>query len=298
MTAKSDAAAALRPSMSPPGRAPGLLRVATWNVNSLRPRMAAVGRFLERVGPDVLCLQETKATELSAEVLEMLACRAYRAVNVGNGGYNGVAVVSRYEIEPEVVSGQFGDEHLDREPRVLSCLLEGPFPLRVVTVYVPHGRTVDHWHYRYKLSFLDSLAERVRKWLAEDVPLILTGDFNVAPTDSDVFHPRAFEGSTHVTGAERDALGRILDAGLVDVDVAKWGPRARRFTWWNHGIGYSRNLGMRIDLLAASADLASALEATWIDHTERGSERPSDHAALIADFACSDAVTNAMQPRR
>jgi exodeoxyribonuclease III len=114
--------------------------------------------------------------------------------------------------------------------------------------------------------------------------VVVAGDLNVAATDSDVFHPDAFVGSTHVTVRERDALRRLLDAGLVDVDVARWGERARRFTWWNHGIGYSRNLGMRLDVIAADRDLAARLDTTWIDHTERGAERPSDHAALLADF--------------
>lgn len=114
--------------------------------------------------------------------------------------------------------------------------------------------------------------------------MVIAGDLNVAPTNSDVFHPDAFVGSTHVTQRERDALALLMDAGLVDVDARKWGERARRFTWWNHGIGYSRNLGMRIDMIATDADLASQLDTTWIDHLERSQERPSDHAALIADF--------------
>jgi exodeoxyribonuclease-3 len=154
----------------------------------------------------------------------------------------------------------------------------------VVSVYVPHGRTVDHWHYRYKLAFLDALAGRIRRWLAEGMHVVVAGDLNVAATDSDVFHPDAFVGSTHVTPPERTALGGLFEAGLVDVDVARWGPDARRFTWWKHGLGYSRNLGMRLDLIAADLELAGRLDTTWIDHTERGGDRPSDHAALIADF--------------
>jgi exodeoxyribonuclease-3 len=149
---------------------------------------------------------------------------------------------------------------------------------------VPHGREIDHWHYHYKLDFLAALAVRVRAWLADGDYVLVGGDINVAATDSDVFHPDAFVGITHVTPAERAALRELLDAGLVDLDVARWGPRARRFTWWNHGIGYPRNLGMRIDMLAADADLAARLDTTWIDHTERGADRPSDHAALLADF--------------
>ena len=113
------------------------------------------------------------------------------------------------------------------------------------------------------------------------------GDVNVAPTDSDIFHPDAFVGLTHVTEPEREALTAVLDAGLVDLDARRWGPRERRFTWWNHGLNYSRNLGMRIDLLAADPGLADRLVTTWIDHVERGGERPSDHAALIADLELS-----------
>ncbi len=280
---RREAALALRPSMSPEGPAPERLRVATWNLNSLRARLAAVERFLQRVHPDVLCLQETKAAQLSDAATSMFERHGYEAVHVGAGSYNGVAVAARHPIDDVRSSGELDDEHLDQEPRVLSCVVRVPTPIRVVSVYVPHGRTVDHWHYTYKLSFLDALAARTRRWL-DDGHVILAGDVNVAVTDSDVFHPDAFVGSTHVTPPERQAITRLLEGGLVDVDVARWGARARRFTWWNHGIGYSRNLGMRLDMLAADRELAARLDTTWIDHTERGSERPSDHAALIADF--------------
>ncbi len=283
--ARREAALALRPSMSPPGRAPaGQLRVATWNLNSLRARLAAVARFLDRVHPDVLCLQETKAAQLSAEAEALFEQHGYAATHVGTNHYNGVAVLARHPIDEIASSGDFGDEPLDREPRVATCLVRTPSPLRVASVYVPHGREVDHWHYEYKLAFLDTLTERVRQWMADDGHVIVGGDINVAATNSDVFHPDAFVGATHVTPRERDALARLLAVGLVDVDVAKWGERARRFTWWKPGFGYSRNLGMRIDMLAADEALAARLETTWIDHTERGAEKPSDHAALIADF--------------
>jgi exodeoxyribonuclease-3 len=270
--------------MSPTGPAPDHLRIATWNLNSLRARLPAVERFLDLVRPDVLCLQETKAATLSDAAAEVFERHGYTATHAGSGSYNGVAVLARHPIEDVRSSGELDDEHLDREPRVASCVVRTPSPVRVVSVYAPHGRTVDHWHYEYKLAFFEALTRRVEDWLHEDGHLVVTGDINVAATDSDVFHPDAFVGSTHVTLREREALGRLLDAGLVDVDVARWGARARRFTWWNHGIGYSRNLGMRIDLIAADAELASRLDTTWIDHTERGAERPSDHAALIADF--------------
>jgi exodeoxyribonuclease-3 len=214
----------------------------------------------------------------------MLAQQGYDVAHAGHGSYNGVAVVARHPIEDVQSSGELDDEHLDREPRLLSCLVRAPVPLRVVSVYVPHGRAVDHWHYQYKLAFIDALEARVRLWRKKDQHLVVAGDLNVAATDSDVFHPDAFAGSTHVTSSERAALARLLAAGLVDVDVQRWGARARRFTWWNYGIGYARNLGMRIDVIATDHALAQRLDTTWIDHTERAAERPSDHAALVADF--------------
>ncbi len=281
---RRNAALALRPSMSPTGPAPERLRVATWNLNSLRARLAAVERFLERVEPDIVCLQETKAPALSDVATAMFDRLGYAVVHVGHGSYNGVAVATRHPVEEPRSSGDFDDEALDREPRLATCLVRAPTPIRVASVYVPHGRMVDHWHYEYKLAFLDALAAQARKWVVDGTSVIVAGDVNVAATDSDVFHPDAFVGSTHVTPPEREALARLLDCGLIDVDVAKWGPRARRFTWWNHGIGYSRNLGMRLDMIASDEKLAENLDATWIDHTERGMDRPSDHAALLADF--------------
>jgi exodeoxyribonuclease III len=281
--------------MSPPGPAPGLLRVATWNLNSLRARLPAVERALVRLAPDVLCLQETKAPRLSDAARALFARHGYTAAHVGGRSYNGVAVAARHPIDDVVASGDFGDEHLDREPRVVSCVVRAPAPLRVVSAYVPHGRAVGHWHYDYKLGFLDALATRARRWLDDGGHLVVAGDVNVAATDSDVFHPDAFRNSVYVTEPERAALAGLLAAGLVDVDVARWGADARRFTWWNHGRGYPTNLGMRLDLIAADAALASRLDTTWIDHVERAAAHASDHAALVADFR--PAVSGALSPR-
>ncbi|MEY2397670.1 MAG: exodeoxyribonuclease, partial [Actinomycetota bacterium] len=276
-------ALALRETMSPPGPAPDRLRVATWNLNSLRARLPAVERFLERAQPDVLLLQETKTASLSDAASSLFDSHGYVSTHVGAGAYNGVAVMSRFPIRDAQSSGEFDNEHLDREPRLATCVVETPDPVRVASVYVPHGREIDHWHFEYKLAFLDALAAQVRGWVAEG-HVMLGGDVNVAPTDSDIFHPDAFVGLTHVTPSERAGLQAVLEEGLVDVDAAVWGPRARRFTWWNHGFSYPRNLGMRIDLLAVDTALAQRIATTWIDHVERGAERPSDHAALVADF--------------
>jgi exodeoxyribonuclease-3 len=284
---RREAALALRPHMSPAGPAPEHFRVATWNVNSLRARAPALRRFLERSRPDVMLLQETKASEVAPVAAELFDQLGYAVVHSGSGAYNGVAIAARHPIDGVVAATDFDDQHLAREPRLIACTVSTPEPIRVASVYVPHGREVGHWHYEYKLAFLAALRDKVAEWVAEGA-VVLGGDVNVAPTDSDIFHPDAFVGLTHVTRSERDALAAVLDAGLVDLDARQWGPRERRFTWWNHGLNYSRNLGMRIDLLAADAGLADRLVTTWIDHVERGAERPSDHAALIADFRVSD----------
>jgi exodeoxyribonuclease III len=282
--ARREAALAARTSMSPIGPAADRVRVASWNLNSVRVRLPAIERFLGRVQPDILCLQETRTAALSDAARALFDRCGYAVVHVGTGGRNGVAVAAREALEDIQVSGGFADEHLDREPRMASGVVPGTTPVRVASVYVPHGRSVDHWHYEYKLAFLDALANRVRTWLGDGTHVVVAGDVNVAATDSDVFHPDAFVGATHVTPRERAGLARLLDAGLVDVDVARWGPGARRFTWWNHGIGYSRNLGMRLDMIAVDRDLAERLDTTWIDHVEREQTPSSDHAALIADF--------------
>lgn len=270
--------------MSPTAPADTHLRVATWNVNSLKARTPAVRRLLERARPDVVLLQETKASEVAPVAAAVFDELGYSVVHSGSGQYNGVAIAARHPIDSVVAAADFDDEHLAREPRLISGVVRAAEPIRFVSVYVPHGREVGHWHYEYKLAFLGALRDRVAAWVAEG-HVVLGGDVNVAPTDSDIFHPDAFVGVTHVTQPERDALAAVLDAGLVDLDARRWGAHERRFTWWNHGFSYSRNLGMRIDMIAADTGMADRLVTTWIDHVERAAERPSDHAALLADFA-------------
>ena len=274
---------ALRETLSAPAPAGDRFRVATWNVNSLKARSAGLDRLLARTAPDVLLIQETKSAVIHPDAQRVFEQHGYDAVYVGAGSYNGVAIASRHPIDAVERSSEFGVEALDREPRLISCKVAGPIELRMASVYVPHGREVGHWHYDFKLAFLDALADTARRWLAEGATII-GGDINVAPTDSDVFHPDAFAGLTHVTPPEREAWKRLIDAGLVDVDAARWGAHERRFTWWNHGFSYPRNLGMRIDVIAADPVTAARVDTTWIDHTERAAERPSDHAALMADF--------------
>jgi len=273
-----------RLALSPPGPAPDRFRIATWNLNSARVRQPHVERFLDRCAPDVLCLQETKASALPEPLLASLRDRGYRAAHVGSGPYSGVAVVARAALADVEVSGELGFADLDLEPRLVACVVQADPPLRVASVYVPHGRRVGDPHYARKLAFLGDLAAATRDWLAQSPHLVVAGDVNVAPLDDDVYAPAVFRDLTHVTPPEREALAGVLAAGLVDLDAQRWGPRARRFTWWNHGIGYTRDLGMRIDVVAASDRVASRLDTTWIDHVERAATRPSDHAALVVDL--------------
>jgi len=269
--------------MSAAGPAIDRFRVATWNVNSLKARARGLDRLLGRTVPDVLLVQETKSGSVHPDAAEVFDRHGYVVEHVGSGSYNGVAIAARHPLRDVERSGEFGIEVLDREPRLISCVVGGPFTVRVASVYVPHGREVGHWHYDYKLAFLDALASVATRWL-EQGRTIIGGDINVAATDSDVFHPDAFIGNIHVTERERAGYKTLLGSGLVDVDAARWGPRQRRFTWWNHGLSYSRNLGMRIDVIVSDPATAALIDTTWIDHVERSAERPSDHAALMADL--------------
>ena len=186
---RRERALAARPAQTPTTPAPGHLRVATWNINSIRSRRVALERFLARTEPDIVCLPETRAGDLPADVEEMLSRHGYRATYAGAGGHNGVAVIARHDISDIERPGGFGDEYLDREARLVSCTVHSTPFVRVASVYVPHGHAIDHWHYHYKLSFIDALASQTERWLSEGASVIVAGDMNVAPTDSDVFHP-------------------------------------------------------------------------------------------------------------
>lgn len=281
---------ASRPSrltLAPPGVPdPGLARLVTWNINGVRARATAVLETLDRLQPDVVAVQETKITDLPATVLEQLAERGYQAVHIGDGGYNGVALLSRWPVRRSVVSGGFGVGALDREPRVVAARLESPAgELWAVSVYVPNGRELRHWHFDYKLEFLDQLPGALAG-LADGAPLFVAGDWNVAPTDADVYDPAAFRGCTHVTPEERAALSSVFERlELEDLDACLHGAHARRYTWFNYRAScYPRNRGLRIDLAGASASLAARTASTWVDHVARRAERPSDHAAVVVDL--------------
>ena len=258
----------------------GALRIATWNVNSLAARMPRVVEWLAAVQPDVLCLQETKSTAQAFPAAELTRL-GYESVADGDGAYNGVAILSRVGIE-EVSRGFAGEPGFpDPERRSISASCGG---VRVWSVYVPNGRTVEDPHYAYKLEWLRALAAAVEGEIGNGPPLAVCGDFNVAPTDADVWDPAAFTGSTHVTAPEREAVAALLALGLTDVM-----PRALKgapYTYWDYRAGmFHKGEGMRIDLVLLDRALASGVKDAWIDRDARKGTKPSDHAPVVVDLA-------------
>ena len=256
------------------------MRVATWNVNSLKQRLPRLLPWLDERRPDVVCLQETKlADEAFAELLgDELSRRGYEVASHGEAAWNGVAILSRAGLE-DVVPGVPGAPGFPNpEARAISATCDG---IRVVSVYVPNGRVPGSDHYNYKLAWLGALRAMVA---AEPDQTIVCGDMNIAPTDEDVFDPAAYQGHTHVTGPERDALAQLEALGLHDVVRERW-PGERVFTYWDYRAGmFHQDLGMRIDLVLAGGPVAERVKAAWVDRQARKGKGPSDHAPVIVDL--------------
>jgi len=258
----------------------GEVRVATWNVNSVKQRVPRLLPWLDQRQPDVVCLQETKLTDDAfGELLgEELARRGYGVALHGEARWNGVAIASRVGLD-DVVAGVPGEPGFPRpEARAVSATCGG---IRLHSVYVPNGRVPDSDHYRYKLAWLTALAEMVA---ADPEDAIVCGDMNIAPADADVFDPDAYVGQTHVTPPERAALAKLLALGLHDVVRERW-PSERVFTYWDYRAGmFHQDLGMRIDLVLATGPVASRVQAAWVDRQARKGTGPSDHAPVIVDL--------------
>jgi exodeoxyribonuclease-3 len=256
------------------------MRIATWNVNSVKQRVPRLLPWLDERQPDVVCLQETKlADEAFVELLGAeLTQRGYALALHGEPTWNGVAILSRAGLEDVTlgIPGGPGFPHL--EARAVSATCGG---IRVVSVYVPNGRVPDSEHYRYKLEWLGALKEMVA---AGPPQTIVCGDMNIAPTDDDVFDPEAYVGQTHVTAPERAALAELQKLGLHDVVRDRW-PGERVFTYWDYRAGmFHQDLGMRIDLVLAGAPVAERVKAAWVDRQARKGSGPSDHAPVIVDL--------------
>jgi exodeoxyribonuclease III len=257
-----------------------LMRIATWNVNSVKQRLPRLLPWLDERRPDVVCLQETKLadaafTDLLADDMEQ---RGYEIALHGEAAWNGVAILSRVGLEDVVAGIPDGPGFPQPEARAVSATCDG---IRVTSVYVPNGRAPGSDHYRYKLAWLAALRAMVA---AGPAAAVVAGDMNIAPTDEDVFDPEAYVGETHVTPPERQALAELQSLGLHDVVRDRW-PHERVFTYWDYRAGmFHQDLGMRIDLVLAGAPVADRVKATWVDRQARKGTGPSDHAPVIVDL--------------
>jgi exodeoxyribonuclease-3 len=271
------------------------VRIATWNVNSVGARLPRLNEWLELAEPDVLCLQETKcsAEAFPGERAEELG---YEIASNGDGRWNGVAILSRVGLAE--VSLQFAgqpayappadedDPALIGEPPKVEARAVGATcgALRIWSLYVPNGRSLDSPHYPYKLEWLGALRDALAPEVEAGGPFVVTGDFNIAPNDDDVWDRALFEGSTHVTDAERARLTELRDLGLTDVI-----PRAMKhdtpYTYWDYRAGmFHKNQGMRIDLVYASKPAADAVTDAYVDRDARKGKGPSDHAPVVVDL--------------
>jgi len=259
----------------------GPVRIATWNVNSVKQRMPRLLAWLDQRQPHVVCLQETKLTDTAfLELLgDELADRGYAVAAHGEPAWNGVAILSRVGLD-DVVAGLPGAPGFPHpEARAVSAGCGG---IRVISVYVPNGRAPGSEHYEYKLAWLASLRDTVIA--AGPQETVVCGDVNVAPTDADVFDPDAYIGQTHVTAPERAALAELQELGLRDVVRERW-PNERFFSYWDYRAGmFHQDLGMRIDLVLAGPTVADRVRAAWVDRHARKGSGPSDHAPVIVDL--------------
>jgi len=266
-----------RATQPPPGYRE-VVRIATWNVNSLYARLPRVEEWLAGRAPDILLLQETKLADPAVPELAFRIA-GYEIAHHGEGRWNGVAIASRVGLD-DVVRG-FGDP-AEPEARMIAASCGG---IRAVSVYAPNGRSVGSEFWHAKLGWFDRLAGWLERACVPSGPLVLGGDLNVAPEDLDVYDPAAFEGSTHVTAEERTAVARLRAWGLVDA-YRLHHPEGGRFTWWDYRAGhFHKGFGMRIDHLYVTAPLAARVAGAEIDRDARKGKLPSDHAPLWIDLA-------------
>lgn len=259
------------------------MRLATWNVNSARARHFRLVDWLDRAAPDVACLQETKMGEDEFDALysEDLFRRGYRVAHFGQGRWNGVALLSRIGLEDVRTGLPEAAGPLAGEARAIGATCGD---LRVWSLYVPNGRSLDDPMYPAKLTWLGGLRQVLAEELAGPRPVVVAGDFNIAPADVDVWDPQAFVGSTHVTDAERQVLADLDADGLHDLVRSRW-PAEVAYSYWDYRAGmFHKNLGMRIDLVLGTDALRERLAAAYVDRQARKGKDPSDHAPVIVDL--------------
>ena len=258
------------------------MRLATWNVNSLRSRIGRVEEFLQRHDVDVLAIQETKAREDQLPLMGLQAL-GYDVAVAGVNQWNGVAIISRVGIEDVTVGFDAmpgWGEPLAAESRAIGATCAG---VRIWSLYVPNGRKPDDPHYVYKLDWLARLREAAKPWLA-DTQTALVGDWNIAPQDEDVFDMAAYANDTHVTPPERAAFQAFVDDGWVDV-VRPHTPGPDVFTYWDYyRQRFERDRGLKIDFVLATPPLAERVTGAFIDRDERAGQGASDHAPVVVDL--------------
>lgn len=266
------------------------MRLATWNVNSIRARVDRVTDWLQRTDVDVLAMQETKCSEEQFPTMPFAAL-GYDVVHCGFNQWNGVAIASRVGIEDVVVGfdgqptwGDKPDVEAAAEARAIGATCGG---VRVWSLYVPNGRFVDSPHYAYKLEWLAALRDTAHSWLTDDpdLPIAMVGDWNIAPTDDDVWSVEAYQDSTHVTPPERAAFAAIVDAGYADV-VRPFTPGPGVFTYWDYTrLAFQKRRGMRIDFVLGSPAFAGRVTHAEIDREERKGKGASDHAPVVVELS-------------
>jgi exodeoxyribonuclease-3 len=257
------------------------MKVATWNVNSLKVRLPHVLGWLHEHPVEILCLQETKLVDERFPA-DALASAGYRAVYSGQPTYNGVALLWRADTGWEPTDVVVGNPHFpDEQKRLIGATFDG---LRVVSAYVPNGQAVGSDKYEYKLRWLDALAVWLGEMLAASPRLVVGGDYNIAPDDRDVHDPVAWAGQVLCSEPERERFRKLIDLGLTDAFRLFEQP-AKLYSWWDYRqLGFQRNKGLRIDHLLVSAPLAQAVRACSIDRAPRKLEQPSDHAPVVVEL--------------
>ncbi len=254
------------------------MRIATWNVNSLKARMSRVEEWLAYARPDVVCLQETKLNDAAFPHMAFSAL-GYESVHHGDGQWNGVAILSRVGID-DTVCGFAAPLEPDSDTRIISARCGG---VHVTSVYVPNGRSLDSDHYAYKLAWMAKLRDHLDALARPSDAVAVCGDFNVAPADTDVWDPARFVGSTHVSQPERRALEALEDWGLVDAFRRRY-PDDRLYSYWDYRAGdFHEHRGMRIDLLLLSRPLVDRMRWALVDRNARKGKQPSDHAPVFVD---------------
>jgi exodeoxyribonuclease-3 len=253
------------------------MKLATWNVNSLKVRLPQVLDWLAAHQPDVLCLQETKLEDVNFPAAG-IAAAGYQVLFSGQKTYNGVAILSKTPAS-EVVTAIPG--FADEQKRVLAATIAG---VRVINLYVPNGQSVDSDKYQYKLGWLEALTAWLAEELARHPRLAVLGDFNIAPEERDVYDPKAWEGQVLFSQPEREALRQLTGLGLAD-SFRLFEQPEKSYTWWDYRMNaFRRNMGLRIDHILLSPVLAGTCKSCVIDKEARKQERPSDHAAVMVEF--------------